>query len=174
MRGWLLRGRRGESSAARPSPVAGTRTSLDGRAGPGLHTSVGTAGSWDGPPRCSCDGIPDGNRPPRRTPSCSTASSASRAPRRSKFACHTTVEARSSGVETPPRWPRGIRPTPGGAVRGPCGSGRESSRTRAKQSTTVIRGNNVWNALRGRPAVGVDRLGGVLGFDVPRFGRNTP
>src|SRR5208337_2909396 len=65
-------GRRGESSTARPSPVTVTRTSLDGRAGPGLHTSVGTAGSWDGPPRCSCDGIPDGNRPPRRTPSCST------------------------------------------------------------------------------------------------------
>ena len=49
-------GRRGESSTARPSPVTVTRTSLDGRAGPGLHTSVGTAGSWDGPPRCSCDG----------------------------------------------------------------------------------------------------------------------
>ena len=39
-------GRRGESSTARPSPVTVTRTSLDGRAGPGSHTSVGTAGSW--------------------------------------------------------------------------------------------------------------------------------
>ena len=111
----------------RPSPVAVTRTSLDGRAGPGLHTSVGTAGSWDGPLRCSCDGIPDGNRPPRRTPSCSTASSASRAPRRSRFACHTTFEARSSGVETPPGWPRGTHPISDGAIRGPCGSGREST-----------------------------------------------
>ncbi len=129
----------GESSTARPSPVTVTRTSLDGRAGPGLHTLVGTAGSWDGPPRCSCDGIPDANRPPRRIPSCSTASSASRAPRRSRFALHTTAETRSSGVETPPQWRHGRRPTPGGAVRRPAQRSRIFKNPCRKQSTTVIR-----------------------------------
>ncbi len=61
-----------------------------------------------------------------------TASSASRAPRRSRFALHTTAETRSSGVETPPQWRHGRRPTPGGAVRRPCGSGRKSSRARKR------------------------------------------
>src|ERR1700679_3816235 len=106
------------SSAARHNPAVGTRTNLDGRASPGLRTSAGTAGSLDDPPHCSCDGIPDAHRRPRTTPFCSTTSSASHAPRRSRFAWHTTAETRSSGVETPPRWRHGRRPTLDGVVRG--------------------------------------------------------
>ena len=40
------RGIGAEVQGAGPSPAAVTPTSLDGHAGPGWHTSIGTAGSW--------------------------------------------------------------------------------------------------------------------------------
>ena len=102
-----------------------------------------------------------------------TASSASRAPRRSRFALHTTAETRSSGVETPPQWRHGNRPTPGGAVPQAL---RERSRIFKnpcrKQSTTVIRGKQRLERIpRRRPTVGVDRLGPYSGSMSRAFGR---
>ena len=162
--GLVARGARAKSSTARPSPVTGPRTSLDGRGQAPVwrHQSAG-AGSWDARrvARAMASLMGIGHHveirlvPQLRQHLCTEAV---------QVASHSTAETRSSGVETPPQWRHGDVPHPAVQVAGPAAAVVNLQDPCRKESTDRDQGKQRLQRFRvDAEPVGVDRLGRTRG-----------